>query len=79
MALPVSRFPALKPHQVLRLLRKIGYQRVRQRGSHVFLRAVGRKVIILPVHKGKTVKPKHLRDMLADYAGLTDEEIEALL
>lgn len=79
MTLPVSRFPALKPDQVLRLLRRIGYQKVRQRGSHVFLKAVGRQVIILPVHKGKTVKPKHLRAMLADYAGLTDEEIEALL
>ena len=79
MPLPVSRFPALKPDQVLRLLRKIGYQKVRQTGSHVLLRAEGRHQIILPLHKGRTVKPKHLRTMLADKAGLSDDEIEALL
>ncbi|WP_419926424.1 type II toxin-antitoxin system HicA family toxin [Candidatus Poriferisocius sp.] len=79
MSLPVSRFPAFKPDQVLRLLRRIGYQKVRQRGSHVLLRAEGRRPIILPLHKGRTVKPKHLRAMLADKAGLSDDEIEALL
>ena len=79
MALPVSRFPALKPDQVLRLLRRIGYQKVRQRGSHIVLRAEGRQTITLSVHKGRTVKPKHLRGMLVDRVGLTDDEIEALL
>ena len=79
MSFPVSRFPALKPNQVLRLLRRIGYQKVRQRGSHVLLRAEGRQPIILPLHKGRTVKPKHLREMLVDRVGLSDEEIEALL
>ena len=79
MSLPVSRFPALKPDQVLRLLRRIGYQKVRQSGSHVLLRAEGRQAIILPVHKGRTVKPKHLRSMLADKAGLSYDEIEAIL
>lgn len=77
--LPVSRFPALKPDQVLRLLHKIGYQKVRQTGSHVLLRVEGRQPIILPMHMGRTVKPKHLRAMLADKAGLSDDEIEALL
>lgn len=79
MTLPVSRFPALKPDQVLRLLRQVGYDRVRQRGSHVVLRAEGRQTITLSVHKGRTVKPKHLRAMLVDRVGLTDREIEALL
>ena len=79
MSLPVSRFPALKPNQVLRLPRRIGYQKVRQRGSHVLLRAEGRQTIILPLHKGRTVKPKHLRGMLVNGVGLSDEEIEALL
>ncbi len=75
MALPVSRFPALKPDQVLRLLRRIGYQR----GSHVLFRAEGRKTITVSLHKGRTVKPKHLRAMLVDRVGLTDDEIDALL
>ncbi|WP_419838223.1 type II toxin-antitoxin system HicA family toxin [Candidatus Poriferisodalis sp.] len=79
MALPVSRFPALKPDRVLRLLRQVGYQKVRQRGSHILLRAEGRQTITLSMHKGRTVKPKHLRAMLVERVGLTEDEIEALL
>ena len=79
MALPVSRFPALKPDRVLRLLRQVGYQKVRQRGSHISLRAEGRQTITLSMHKGRTVKPKHLRAMLVERVGLTEDEIEALL
>ena len=79
MTLPLSRFPSLKPDQVLRLLRQVGYRKARQSGSHVLLRADGRQSIILPMHKGRTVKPKHLRAMLVDRAGLTEAEIEALL
>ena len=79
MALPVSRFPALKPDRVLRLLRQVGYQKVRQRGSHILLRAEGRQSITLSMHKGRTVKPKHLRAMLVERVGLTEDEIEALL
>ena len=79
MSLPVSRFPALKPDQVLRLLRRIGYQKVRQRGSHIVLRAQGRQTITVSLHKGRAVKPKHLRAILVDRVGLTDDEIKALL
>ena len=79
MALPVSGFPALKPDRVLRLLRQVGYQKVRQRGSHILLRAEGRQTITLSMHKGRTVKPKHLRAMLVERVGLTEDEIEALL
>ena len=43
------------------------------------MRAEGRQTITLSVHKGRTVKPKHLRAMLVDRVGLTDREIEALL
>ena len=79
VSLPVSRFPALKPDQVLRLLRRIGYQKVRQRGSHIVLRAQGRQTITVSLHKGREVKPKHLRAILVDRVGLTDDEIKALL
>ncbi|MCQ3811420.1 MAG: type II toxin-antitoxin system HicA family toxin [Acidimicrobiia bacterium] len=79
MSIPVSRFPALKPDQVLRLLRRFGYRKVRQRGSHIVLQAEGRQTITVSMHKGRTVKPKHLRAMLVDRVGLTDDEIESLL
>ena len=79
VARPVSEFPALKASKVLRILRRIGYWPVRQSGSHVRLEAEGRKPIVFSTHAGKEVPPRHLRDMLVEKAGLSDQEIDALL
>ena len=66
---------------MLRLLRKIGYREVPGlgKGSHVWLRAEGRKSICLPMHKGRELSPRLLRKMLVEDAGLSDAEIDALL
>ena len=79
MPKPVSEFPALKASKVLRLLRRIGYSPVRQSGSHIRLEAEGRKPIVFSTHAGKEVPPRHLRGMLVEKAGLSDQEIDALL
>jgi len=76
---PVTEFPALKANKVLRMLRRIGYRPVRQSGSHVRLEAEGRKPILFSTHAGKEVPPRHLRDMLVRRAGLSDQEIDAVL
>ena len=72
-------FPALKVSRVLSILRRIGYVMVRQAGSHIRLEAHGRQPIIFSTHVGKEVPPRHLRDMLVNKAGLSDQEIDALL
>ena len=79
VARPVSEFPALKANKVLRMLHRIGYRSVRQSGSHVRLEAEGRTPIVFSTHAGKEVPPRHLRDMLVEKAGLSDQEIDALL
>ena len=79
MALPVSRYPALKARKVLRLLHKIGYEQVRQTGSHRKLEAEGRLPIIFAFHDGKEVPPLALRHMLVNRAKLTDDQIIELL
>ena len=81
MVQPASRFPALKPNKVLSLLHEVGYRRIpgRGKGSHTMMRAQGRKTILVPMHKGKEIAPVHLRKMLVEDAGLSDEEIDALL
>lgn len=61
------------------MLHRIGYRSVRQSGSHVRLEAEGRKPIVFSTHVGQEVPPRHLRDMLVEKAGLSDQEIDALL
>lgn len=79
MTHPPSRFPTLKAQHVMRLLRSIGYQEVRRRGSHRTLKAAGRRTIHFAWHDGRDVRPRYLRDMLVEDAGLSDEEIASLL
>lgn len=79
MAIPASRYPALKARKVLRLLGKIGYKIERQRGSHRKLAAPGRQPIGFAFHDGVEVPPRALRHMLVERAGLTDEEVAGLL
>ena len=79
MVIPAARLPALKAREVLRILRKLGYKQERQRGSHRKLVAPGRLPIGFAFHDSADVPPKALRHMLAERAGLTDEEIEDLL
>jgi len=74
----VSRLPVLSGRQVVKALRKIGYEFDHQRGSHIVLRQTE------PPHRRLTV-PDHdeiakgtLRALLRQ-AGLTVEEFRALL
>lgn len=79
MAIPVSRFPALKTHKVLKLLAEIGYNQQRRSGSHRVLTSPGRLNIIFAFHDGAEVPPAALRHMLANRAQLSDTEIADLL
>ena len=43
------------------------------------MKAADRKTILVPMHKGKEIAPRHLRKMLVEDAALSDTEIDALL
>lgn len=79
MVIPTAHFPALKAREVRKLLAKIGYKEVRRHGSHRILVATDRLRIVFSFHDNVEVPPKALRHMLANRAGLTDEEIQELL
>lgn len=53
----MSRFQALPGKQVLLSLQRLGFETVRIKGSHHFLRhSDGRKTVV-PVHAGETIGP----------------------
>ena len=79
MAIPVSRFPALKTHKALKLLAEVGYSEHRRSGSHRILEADGRERIVFAFHDGAEVPPAALRHMLTKRARLSDAEILDLL
>ena len=58
------KLPVLSGREVIRALDKIGYRKVRQRGSHIRLKCPDRTPLTVPDHKeiGRGLLRKILRD-----------------
>jgi predicted RNA binding protein YcfA (HicA-like mRNA interferase family) len=69
----VGRLPVLSPREVIAILSRLGFEEIRQRGSHKqFRHSDGRRTTV-PVHGGRDVSPILLRQIIRDI-GLTVEE-----
>ena len=62
----MTRLPRLKGKELVRLLERFGFEVVRTRGSHVFLRHSDGRVTTVPVHSGEIIGPGLLRTILQD-------------
>jgi len=72
----MSKLPALKPSQVIKVLEKAGFSFVRQKGSHrIYVK--GNRGITIPFHN-RDLKKGTLRHIIKQ-AGLTVEEFLKLL
>jgi predicted RNA binding protein YcfA (HicA-like mRNA interferase family) len=75
----MSKLPAVRAREVVRVAESIGFILDRQRGSHaIYYRSADRRRVVIPMHAGKDLKPGTLRGIIADL-GLTPEEFAALL
>jgi predicted RNA binding protein YcfA (HicA-like mRNA interferase family) len=74
----MSRLPRLRGKQLLAALRQAGFEVVRVRGSHHFLRHGDGRTTVLAIHAGETIGPGLLGKILAD-CEITQEELEKLL
>jgi predicted RNA binding protein YcfA (HicA-like mRNA interferase family) len=69
----MSRTPVLKPREVAAILERLGFQEVRQKGSHKqYGHTDGRRTTV-PFHKGQDISPILLRQIAKDI-GLTIED-----
>ena len=74
----MSKLPVLKPAELVRLLERLGFQRIRQKGSHLYLRHPDGRATVVPMHKGADLPPGLLRSILQDVE-LTRDAFLALL
>ncbi len=74
----MTRLPRISGKEAVRILRGIGFQVVRTRGSHVFLRHPDGRVTTVPVHSGEMLGPGLLRSILRDIELSTEEFIQHL-
>ena len=74
-----KKLPVVSGKDLIKALNKVGYKAIRQKGSHVRLKAIhdsGRKPLTVPLHN--PIKPGLLKRIIKD-ANLSVEEFIALL
>jgi predicted RNA binding protein YcfA (HicA-like mRNA interferase family) len=74
----MSRPPRLTGKELIGAIKRAGFQIIRIRGSHHFLRHEDGRSTVIPVHSGETIGPGLLQKILKD-CDLSSEELEALL
>ncbi len=77
----MSRLSKLKPvdaETVIKALAKIGFQPVRQHGSHLVMKHPDGRITVVPVHKGEDLGGGILRKIAND-AKITREELMQIL
>lgn len=74
----MSQFPSLTGKEVIKALRKIGFEVARVKGSHhIMAHADGRRTVV-PVHSGETLGRGLLSHILRDCKITKDEFLQLL-
>lgn len=74
----MPRLPSVNGYEVIQALEKVGFQAIRQKGSHVRMKHKDGRVVTILIHTGKIIGKGLLRKILRD-AELTREKFVALL
>jgi predicted RNA binding protein YcfA (HicA-like mRNA interferase family) len=72
----LSPYPVLKSREVIAILVALGFEEVRQRGSHKQFRHPDGRGTTVPAHAGRDISPILLRQIARDI-GLTLEQFLA--
>lgn len=68
----MGRMAQVMGERMVRALRRLGWQLERQSGSHAVLTRQGSSPMVVPIHRGKTLKEGTARGILKQ-AGLSEE------
>ena len=60
------RIIPLKPAAVIKILKRLGFESIRQRGSHIFFRHPDGRTTVVPYHQGEDISRGLLRKILQD-------------
>ena len=74
----MTRLPRLTGERLIKTLQRAGFNDMRIRGSHHFLRHPDGRVTVVPVHTGETIGPGLLAKILRD-CELSHDELRELL
>jgi len=71
-------FPSITGSQLIRALHELGFEVIRVKGSHHFLRHQDGRCTVVPLHRGETIGRGLLAQILRD-CDITREELKKKL
>jgi predicted RNA binding protein YcfA (HicA-like mRNA interferase family) len=74
----MSRFPSITGTQLIRALRKHGFEVIRVKGSHHYVRHFDGRSTVIPVHRGETIGRGLLAQILRD-CELSKDDLKKVL
>jgi predicted RNA binding protein YcfA (HicA-like mRNA interferase family) len=73
----MGTLPVLKPREAIRILERLGFVQIRQRGSHRQFRHPDGRQTTVPDHGGRDLSPILLRQIIKDIGLTADEFLRA--
>ena len=74
----LARLPGVRPQELIRVLERVGFEFVRQNGSHrTFENPLTERMVVVPVHPREL--PRWLVKKIIKDAELSEEEFRKLL
>lgn len=61
-----GRLPALKAQDIVRILLRLGFKSIRQKGSHIFFQHPDGRTTLVPRHGGEDIGRGLLRQILRE-------------
>jgi predicted RNA binding protein YcfA (HicA-like mRNA interferase family) len=74
----MSRLPIVNFQTMEKLLKRLGFEAVRQKGSHVFYRHPDGRTTTVPYHKGRDLARPLIREILREIELSPDEFLREL-
>ena len=76
----MKKLPSLTAKEVIQVLKRLGFEEDRQRGSHlVLIDSLTKKRVVIPVRPGKSLKKPLLKSIIEKEAGISVEEFSKFL
>jgi predicted RNA binding protein YcfA (HicA-like mRNA interferase family) len=74
----LTKLKPLPGCKVIKALNLLGFEKIRQKGSHVFFKHPDGRTSVIPVHKGEDIGCGLLRNIIKD-TGLSKDEFLKLI
>ena len=74
----MTQFPIIKAKKLVKILRKLDFQLIRQKGSHCFYRHYDGRTTVVPIHPGEDIRKGLFLEILKDIE-ISPEEFLKLL